>query len=138
MILRQGSVKLSGFVIVLAGMFLLGPITAEAGSFKTSSSFGFYAGTPGSSYPSSFHGQVSSPRNQCRTKRLVKVFRKKPRRIVLIGRARASTTGQWTIEVNRSVPTARYFALVPRKKFGAKGRHTCRAYRSSALTFSAP
>lgn len=123
---------LSAFILV--GMLAVGLSGADARSFASSTSFGFYKGVPGSSYPSSFHGQVSSDANQCRKKRLVKIFRKKPRRNVLIGRTKASRTGQWTIE-KRRVPTARYFALLPRKKFGPRGRHVCRAYRTSVLRF---
>ena len=121
---------------VLAGAILLWTTDgAEARTFGTSSSFGFYSGTPGSDYPSSFHGQISSPSSQCRKARQVKVFRKQRRRDVLVGKARASSTGQWTVEVNRRVPLAKYFALVPRKKFGPRGRNVCRGYKSSALTF---
>ena len=121
-------------VLISAGVLVVGTSQAEARSFATGSSFGFYKGTPGTAYPSSFHGQVHSDANQCRKGRLVKLMRKRPRRTVLVRRTRASLTGQWTIRMAR-VPTARYFALVPRKRFGPGGRHLCRAYRTTILRF---
>lgn len=119
---------------IIAGVLLLGAGQADARAFATGTSFGFYKGTPGTPYPSSFHGQVHSDVNQCRRGRLVRLLRRQGRRNVLVRRTRASSTGQWTIEMNR-VPTARYFVHVPRKRFGPRGRHICRPTRSSVLRF---
>src|SRR5690606_20251290 len=96
--------------------------------FKTSTSFGFYAS------PDAFLGQIGSGHRKCRQGRVVKIFRVRNRgRKQLIGRARGNRTGQWVLE--KEVPRGRYFAKVPRKKFGPRGRHLCRPYRSSTLPF---
>lgn len=99
---------------------------ADARKFNTATSFGFYAS------PDAFLGQISSGHDKCRRGRLVNVYRKLNRgRKRLIGRARGNRTGQWVLE--REVPRGRYFAQVPRKRFGARGKHLCRPYRSSVL-----
>ena len=102
---------------------------AEARTFSTTSSFGFFSGSP-----DAFLGQVASNSNRCRSARLVKVFRERGRNDRLVGRDRANATGQWEINL-ANVPTARYYALIPKKKFGPGGRNVCRQYKSSTLTF---
>lgn len=123
-------VLLAGLCVAAIGASGLGAQAAEARSFATGSSFGFHPGSP-----DAFLGQVHSDANQCRKGRLVKVFRARGRRAPkLIGRAFASGTGQWKVEMG-SVPVGRYYVLVPRRKFGPNGRHVCRRYKSSTLTF---
>lgn len=101
--------------------------SAQGASFTTASSFGFFAGNP-----DAFLGQVSSPHAACRARRVVRVVRRLARRRTrLIGTARSGPTGQWTIE-KADVPRGRYYAQVTVRRVG---RHTCRAYRSSTLTF---
>jgi len=117
----------AGLLALLAAALIALPADAEARRYPTTTSFGFYAN------PDAFLGQVASSKAKCRAGRLVKVFRKRRGGDRLIGRDRANRTGQWAIE--REVPRARYYALVPRKRFGPRGRHVCRAYRSSVLTF---
>lgn len=113
----------AGFSGVLAGQ-------SHARTFSTATSFGFFAGTP-----DAFLGQVeSNNKPNCRRHRLVKVFRTTGGGGRLVGRDRANATGQWEINL-ANVPAAHYYALVPRKTFGPRGRHTCRAYRSSTLSF---
>ena len=51
-----------------------------------------------------------------------------------MGRDRGTSTGQWAINITR-VPLARYYVLVPKKKFGPNGRNVCRQYKSSTLRF---
>lgn len=118
--------------LLVLGLGLIAP-EAHARSFATSSSFGFYKGNPNASgYPDSFLGQISSKKKKCVNKRLVKVFRKRPGRDRLIGRDRASSTGQWIVE-RRRMPRGRYYVKVPRIKFGAGRRNVCRAYKSSLI-----
>ena len=113
--------------ILLCGFAALSVSRADARVYSTSTSFGFYAS------PDAFLGQVASNSDRCRSGRLVKIFRNQPGRDRLIGRDRAGPTGQW--EVEREVRPARYYALVPKIRFGPNGRHSCRAYRSTVLSF---
>ena len=113
--------------VMLLALFAFGQARAEARTFSTSSSFGFFSGSP-----DAFLGQVASNNNRCRAGRVVKVFRERGRRDTLIGRDRASSTGQWIVE--RNVPPARYYALIPRKPING-GRNVCRRYKTSTLPF---
>ena len=120
----------AGALTAGAMLFGAGPgaSVAEARSFATGGSFGFAAN------PDAFYGQVNSDANQCRRGRLVKVFRELGRRDRLIGRARASSSGQWMIS-RSSVASGRYYLKIPRVTFGVGDRHVCRAYKSSTLRF---
>lgn len=132
MAFRPASVSLVTVAATALGLVALAAPQAQAratpDNYSTSTSFGFYAGSP-----DAFLGQVASNNNRCRAGRMVKVFRERGRRDQLVGRDRASSTGQWEIELN--VPAAEYYALVPRKKFGPGGRNVCRRYKSSTLAF---
>lgn len=99
---------------------------AEARSYRTIASFGFYA------TPDAFLGDVDSGHPKCENRRLVKVYRKRRhgRRAKLVGRDRATSTGQWLVE--KEVPRGRYFLKVPRQRFN-RGRIVCRSYRSSTM-----
>jgi hypothetical protein len=128
----MNSRRFAPFLVLLVSSFVyLGLVQgAEARTFSTSTSFGFYDGSP-----DAFLGQVASNNPaRCRSGRLVKVFRKRSRNDRLVGRDRAGATGQWIVEGNFA--SGRYYALVPRKRFGANNRHTCRAYRTSVLGFT--
>jgi hypothetical protein len=134
MVLAGGKSKVTvGFaaVCLLLALFVLAltPGPAAARSFSTSSSFGFFSGTP-----DAFLGEISSNNKpKCRKGRLVKVFRERGRRDTFIGRDRASSTGQWIVE--KTVPSGRYYALIPKKRFGPNGRNNCRRYKSTTLRF---
>jgi hypothetical protein len=105
----------------------LGAATAHGASYRSATSFGFFAGSP-----DAFLGQVSSPHRGCVSGRLVKVYRVVPRGGARVfGTARGSSTGQWKVE-RADVPRARYYVVVPARR---AGRHTCREYRSSTLLF---
>ncbi len=131
MAISRSTTLLAGILVLLMGIWALtfaaGP--ASARSWSTATSFGFYSGSP-----DAFLGQVASNNDQCRSGRLVKLYRERGSRDRLIGRDRAGSTGQWEIERGTFV-LARYYALIPRKKFGPQGRHTCRQYKSSTLRF---
>ncbi len=126
--MRRGLLSFVSIAVLACGLLVLSTGRAEARSFSTSSSFGFYSGSP-----DAFLGQVASNSNRCRAGRLVKVYRERGRRDRLIGTDRANATGQWAIDIN--VPVARYYALIPKKKFGPNGRNVCRKFKSSTLTF---
>lgn len=116
----------------IAAVAALSAADASAASHKTSSSFGFSKGTPGTAYPSAFLGQISSSSQACERGRKVDLFRRTNRGNKRIARARTSGTGQWTIELKR-VPTARYFVKVMAKRLNRRNR--CLAYKSSTLRF---
>jgi hypothetical protein len=127
MTVRRGTVSILSALAMMLGLFAVGQGQAQALVLSTSTSFGFF------SSPDAFLGQVRSNNNRCRAGRVVLVYQERGRRDRLIGRDRATSTGLWTIE--RDVPRARYYALVPRKRFGFRGRHICRRYKSSTLLF---
>lgn len=131
---RARSILLAGTLaigLLVLGLGLSAP-SAQARSFKTSSSIGFYEGNnlPGGN-PDAFLGQVSSRKKRCVNRRRIKIFRKRRGRDRLIGRDRGTSTGQWIVE-RRNMRRGRYYVKVPRKKFGAR-RHVCRAYKSSVI-----
>ena len=129
MIIRRGALSLISGALLIVGFSALSG-QAEARTFTTTTSFGFFFGSP-----DAFLGQVSSNNNaNCRKHRLVKVFRKLSSGQRQVGRDVANATGQWEINL-ADVPAARYYALVPKKSFGPGRRHACRAYRSSILNF---
>ena len=125
MALRRASLPILVLALSCLALLVFGQSRAEARTYSTATSFGF------NGYPDAFLGQIASNNDRCRSGRLVKVFRERGRRDRLIGRDRASGTGQWKVE--RDVPTARYYAKVPRLKFGPGRRHVCRAYKTSTM-----
>lgn len=129
MIIGRSALTLLSLGVLFAGLFAALAGQAEARTFSTVTSFGFYSGNP-----DAFVGQVSSNNNTCRNHRNVKVFRERGRHDRMVGRDRATSTGQWAINLE-NVRLARYYAKVPRKRFGPGQRHTCRAYKSSTLKF---
>jgi hypothetical protein len=128
MALGRASLPLLVLAFSCLVLMAFGPARAEARTLPTATSFGF------SQYPTeAFVGQVASTDNRCRNGRLVKLFRETGRRDRLIGRDRGSPTGQWIIEKN--IPNARYYALIPKKRVGPGGRDTCRRYKTTTLRF---
>jgi hypothetical protein len=127
MVIRRGRVLILSCALALLSALAVALPQAEARTFSTSTSFGFFSGTP-----DAFLGQIGSNNNRCRAGRIVKVFKERGRRDRLIGRDRASSTGLWEIEKN--VGRARYYALVPKKRING-GRNVCRRYKSSTLLF---
>jgi len=130
MVINRSRVLVLSFVLVMLGALAVSLPRAEARTFSTATSFGFYSGTP--VLPDSFLGQVASNDNRCLAGRVVKVYKERGRRDRLIGRDRASSTGQWIIE--RNVGRARYYALIPSKPIDG-GRNVCRQYKTSAWLF---
>lgn len=129
MVIRRGALSIVCLALTTCGLLFATAGTAEARVFSTTSSFGFFGGSP-----DAFLGQVQSNNNRCRAARMVKVFRENGRNDRLMGRDRANATGQWEINI-ANVPSARYYALIPKKKFGPNGRNLCRKYKSSTLSF---
>lgn len=127
MAIRRSTASILALGLVLVGLLAISHTQAQARAFPTSSSFGFFTG------PDTFVGDVVSNNARCRSGRLVKVFREAGRRDRLVGRVRANSTGYW--QIRRSVPRARYYALIPRKSLSSGGRNFCRAYKSSTLPF---
>jgi len=108
-----------------------GTAAAHDASFRTASSFGFFAGSP-----DAFLGDVSSPSRDCEVDRKVKVFLKKPGRDQLIGADRSDAGGQWLIETANAA-SAKYYAKIAERKLASTAAHdhVCRQYRSSTLPF---
>ena len=116
---------------IAAGVLLgwAGTSAAHTTGYPSATSYG-YAETPDQVF-----GQVSSPNEDCRRGRRVKLFMKRAGADPLRASTRTDAVGLWEFERNLA-EGKKYYAVVLKKDIGPGAhRHICRAYETTALTF---
>jgi len=127
--------RMTALAIVIAALGGASIAEAHSTTYRTTSSFAFGA------VPEAALGFINDGvgNQDCRKGRIVKLYRVRSGRDLLLGRDRSGTPvgngdGHWTVHAN--LGNARYYARIKQKNIGTGAhRHICRAYRTSTLRY---